>query len=93
MVNSVKKDGNEEKRQYRLLVTLTKQEYELLERVHKMNGRPMATIFMEVVREMKWLGFAQKCFWVAEKILKIKDNIFSEDKKHSLFVNSDLFKR
>lgn len=79
-------DKNETKKQYRLLVTLNKEEYEMLEQIHNFNGKPMATTFMECVREMKWLGFVSKCFTIAKALKKTKDVFFSENKKHSFLI-------
>lgn len=79
-------DKSETKKQYRLLVTLNKEEYEMLEQINKFNGKPMATTFMECVREMKWLNFVSKCFTIAKALRKTKDMFFSKNKDHSFLI-------
>ncbi|EJZ6472737.1 hypothetical protein OIJ90_004732, partial [Salmonella enterica] len=60
--------GEEEK--YRMMVTLTKEEYEILSRVAELDGKPMATLFMQFVREAK-------VFVVFKKVIKASETLIA----------------
>lgn len=74
------------KQQYRILITLTEEEYKLLEEINSFNGKPMAAMFMECVRALEWSTFLTRCYKVAKIKRRIKGAISSKYKEHSFLV-------
>ncbi|MGX3014380.1 hypothetical protein ACWIVY_10895, partial [Ursidibacter sp. B-7004-1] len=75
--------ANEETK--KIQITLTMEEYETLARLAELQGKPMATIFMDFVREANTFVVLKKVVSATEKIVSIK-SIFR--KKNSEVLSS-----
>lgn len=61
-----------EKYTKKIQISLTEDEYQTLVRLSELQGKPMATVFMEFVREANTFGVLKKVVGATEKILSFK---------------------
>lgn len=73
-----------EEGKYRMMVTLTKEEYEILNRVAELDGKPMATLFMKFVRDAKVFTVLNKVVKATEALIAAKSYFSSKHKKTAI---------
>lgn len=62
-----------EKYSRKIQITLTEDEYQTLVKLSDLQNRPVATVFMEFVREANTFNVLKKVVTATEKIVRFKD--------------------
>lgn len=75
MVNEKRRSGRPSKEEptYKVTITVTEKEYDILKRASAMDGKPMATAFVETARELYVFQFLGKCVQIAETLISVRD--------------------
>lgn len=66
-------EKTKEKYSRKIQITLTEDEYQTLVKLSDLQNRPVATVFMEFVREANTFNVLKKVVTATEKIVRFKD--------------------
>lgn len=65
----------------RMMITLTKEEHAILQRLSELDGKPMAATFMHFVRDAKVFNVLKKVIKATEALIEVKSYFSSKNKK------------
>lgn len=71
----------EAKERYRVALQLTEEEYSILKEYSRLEGKPMGTVLMSVLRSGKTFSTLSKFASAARRLKNMKDNFFSRLEK------------
>ena len=75
---------NSDDNKIRIMITLTREEHEILKRISELDGKPMASTFMQFVREAKVFSVLKKVIKATESLIAAKSYFSSKHKKTAI---------
>ncbi|WP_147458480.1 hypothetical protein [Pseudomonas aeruginosa] len=66
---------------HKITITVTEKEYDILKRASAMDGKPIATAFVETARELFVFQFLGKCVQIAESLISVREKFKKKSKE------------